>query len=87
MRNNEELLASHMATMARTSRGEMNGEMEVDTDNDTNHLVSTTHTSQVNYLANFLTLTQSFIDRDTEPNFMFGLFPFISNNILACVLK
>ena len=47
MRNNEELLASHMATMTSTSREVVTSEMDTDNDTDTNHLVSTTHTSQV----------------------------------------
>ena len=47
LRNNEELLASHVLAAAPGSREASVSDTERSTDNDTNNLVNTTHTSQV----------------------------------------
>ena len=47
MRNNEDLLASHVMAAATVSREASVSDTERSTDNDTNNLVNTTHTSQV----------------------------------------
>ena len=47
MRNNDELLASHVMAGAPGSREASVSDTGGSTDNDTNNLVNTTHTSQV----------------------------------------
>ena len=47
LRNNEDLLASHVRATAPGSRENSVSDTERSTDNDTNNLVNTTHTSQV----------------------------------------